>query len=160
MKNIVIESDISKDTLDTIQTLFHNLTSEQYFLHIYSHGGESQYAEKIAEMLLPKNTQFTGVGHILVASSALLIHQSCGVDRIATPKTLFYVHRASPKEGEVLTQQHLDAERSHFELFVKTTGRNLEQIYNLADQNKPMSTKEALDFGFITQIVKHPFPRE
>ncbi len=158
MENIAIKGRITKDTFDTIQTLFKNLKDEQYFLHILSRGGESRYAEDIAAMLLSRGTQFIGFGHTQVASSALIIHQACSGDRIATPGTIFQVHRIIPKVGEILTEQHKAAERSTFEFFTKTTGQSLEKIYELADAKKPLTTQEALQLGFITKIIEHPFP--
>ena len=162
MKNLAIKGDISNATLVymqiEVQKILLDLEKNQYALHINSTGGEINPAIETGTLLQGLGNRIIGFGHEVVASSALLIHQSCLGDRIATPTTRFLLHGIQPPPGKSITEQHRKSEFFIFEHYATMTGRTLEQIYALAAKNKYINAKEALDFGFITKIIEYPFP--
>ena len=159
MENLYIAGRIEDATVKAINSFLAQLHTPTAMIHIYSKGGEVNPAIEIAQKLQEiSSSGLIGFGHTEVASAALLIHQACGFRRIATPDTKFLLHRIIPASGEIITEKHLMAERSIFEFYVRTTGRTIEEIYALADKNVYLTAIEAQAFGFISNIIEHPFP--
>ena len=133
----------------TIQRMIDS-SKKELLLHIYSIGGQNEWAMKIHALLYrcrEHNIETYAIGYKTVHSAALIIYLSCAF-RIAYEETQFLIHNVKAMAGESLSDI-CNAEKEAFEYFSKVTTVETSTFYSLAAATTYLTYDEAKQYKII-----------
>lgn len=169
---IEIYGDIGRDwwtnegiTLKSIAAKISAIKAPSIRLKINSLGGDVNDAFAILDLLRASGKAITSEMTGLCASAATIIAMA-GTTRTMNDHSLFLIHRSSTavygnlNEMQAGTDELKKIDDAIINVYTCVTKRKREDIEKLMDENngngKWIAADEALEYGFITEIVKLP----
>jgi ATP-dependent Clp protease, protease subunit len=130
------------------------------FLHINSPGGSVDAGMAIYDTMnyIPNDVATVGMGLAASMGQFLLCAGSKG-KRYALPHARIMMHQPSSGMGgsasdiKIQAQQSLHLKQVLLELIAQHTGQELEQVVTDADRDRWFTADQALDYGFIDQVI-------
>ncbi len=136
---------------------------EDIYLYINSPGGSVTAGMAIYDTMQYVKPDVATVGMGLAASMGqFLLTAGTKGKRFITPHTRVLMHQPSGGAGGSATDIRINADlilqmkRELAEIIADRTGKTVEQIDRDFDRDKWFTAQEALDYGFVDQIVTHP----
>ncbi len=146
----IVDENMYMKLQAAIESMRSTLT-RKLLLHIYSIGGQNEWAMKIHTLLYVCKKEYGietyAIGYKTVHSAALIIYLSCAI-RIAYKETLFLIHTVKPMIGEKLSDV-LDAEKQTFEYFSEVTTIDVSTFYSMARATTYLTHDEARKYNIV-----------
>ncbi len=137
--------------------------TEDIYLYINSPGGSVTAGMAIYDTMQYVKPDIATVGMGLAASMGqFLLTAGTKGKRFITPHTRVLMHQPSGGAGGSATDIRINADlilhmkKELAEIIAERTGKTVEQIDHDFDRDKWFTAQEALDYGFVDHIVKHP----
>lgn len=137
--------------------------SEDIYLYINSPGGSVTAGMAIYDTMQYVKPDIATVGMGLAASMGqFLLTAGTKGKRFITPHTRVLMHQPSGGAGGSATDIRINADlilhmkKELAEIIAERTGKTVEQIERDFDRDKWFTAKEALEYGFVDEIVDHP----
>jgi ATP-dependent Clp protease, protease subunit len=130
------------------------------FLHINSPGGSVDAGMAIYDTMnyIPNDVATVGMGLAASMGQFLLCAGTKG-KRYALPHARIMMHQPSSGMGgsasdiKIQAQQSLHIKKVLLELISQHTGQELDQVITDADRDRWFTADQALDYGFIDQVI-------
>ena len=130
------------------------------FLHINSPGGSVDAGMAIYDTMnyIPNDVATVGMGLAASMGQFLLCAGTKG-KRYALPHARIMMHQPSSGMGgsasdiKIQAQQSLHLKQVLLELIAQHTGQQLEQVVADADRDRWFTADQALEYGFIDQVI-------
>lgn len=137
--------------------------NEDIYLYINSPGGSVTAGMAIYDTMQYVKPDIATVGMGLAASMGqFLLTAGTKGKRFITPHTRVLMHQPSGGAGGSATDIRINADlilhmkKELAEIIADRTGKTVEQIDRDFDRDKWFTAQEALDYGFVDEIVDHP----
>jgi ATP-dependent protease ClpP protease subunit len=146
---------INLNTLNDLWSYLSKLKDKEVTIFIHSSGGDANVALAIINML--KGYKVTTVGLNNVQSAALSIFL-IGERRLAYDNTIFMAHEVYSNSviANFLKVGYYEITRKHMDDLYNVNGLTLpkRKFFNLVDQQQFYTAKEAIEKGFVTEIIR------
>lgn len=136
---------------------------EDIYFYINSPGGSVTAGMAIYDTMQYVKPDVATVGMGLAASMGqFLLTAGTPGKRFITPHTRVLMHQPSGGAGGSATDIRINAElilsmkRELAEIIAEATGKSVEQIDRDFDRDKWFTAQEALEYGFVDQVVQGP----
>lgn len=137
--------------------------TEDIYLYINSPGGSVTAGMAIYDTMQYVKPDIATVGMGLAASMGqFLLTAGTKGKRFITPHTRVLMHQPSGGAGGSATDIRINADlilhmkKELAEIIADRTGKTVEQIDRDFDRDKWFTAQEALEYGFVDEIVDHP----
>lgn len=129
-------------------------------IHINSGGGSVDEGFAIHDKLISSPYTINTIGEGMVGSIATVIFLA-GDTRKMFKNSKFFIHNPyvepfgsmESKDAQRLADELKDEEERILKFYVEKTGKNKEEIKPFMDKQTSFTSQEAIDMGFVTEIV-------
>lgn len=161
---IFLGGEVNGDTMDTIVAQMLFLDSQNHdpiHLYINSGGGECYSGlELVSVMRYIQSPVYTTVLGLAASMGAVIASSGEKGHRKALPYSRFMIHQPSSGVGystfrdqQIHLQEMESLKRDLYDVLAQNSGRAIEEIESLCDRDKWMKAEEAIQLGFLDEIV-------
>jgi ATP-dependent Clp protease protease subunit len=161
---IFLGGEVNGDTMDTIVAQMLFLDSQNHdpiHLYINSGGGECYSGlELVSVMRYIQSPVYTTVLGLAASMGAVIASSGEKGHRKALPYSRFMIHQPSSGVGystfrdqQIHLQEMESLKRDLYDVLAQNSGRTIEEMESLCDRDKWMKAEEAIQLGFLDEIV-------
>ena len=162
---LFLSGEVVGDTMDTLvaQLLFlDSVNHDPINLYINSQGGECYSGlELISVMKFIKSPVYTTVLGLAASMGAVIASSGEKGHRMALPYSRFMIHQPSSgigystfKDQAIHLKEMENLKLDLYKVLAENSGQTIEQIETLCDRDKWMKADEAIQLGFLDEIVE------
>lgn len=138
-----------------------SLSCQEIELYLDSAGGDFEAGMDIYDILRYSQAPITGIVYRRANSMATVILQACKIRKILKNSQIIvhniYVGRRSLNDWRKDKGEIIDAAEKQqqiiYDIFASRTGKNIEEIKNIFDEEKILSSSEAKDLNIVDEII-------
>lgn len=161
---IFLSGEVNGDTMDTIvaQMLFlDSQNNDPIHLYINSGGGECYSGlELVSVMRFIKSPVYTTVLGLAASMGAVIASNGERGHRKALPFSRFMIHQPSSGVGystfrdqQIHLQEMENLKQDLYQVLSENSGLAISEIEKLCDRDKWMKAEEAIQLGFLDEII-------
>ena len=161
---IFLSGEVNGDTMDTIvaQMLFlDSQNNDPIHLYINSGGGECYSGlELVSVMRFVKSPVYTTVLGLAASMGAVIASNGEKGHRKALPYSRFMIHQPSSGVGystfrdqQIHLQEMENLKQDLYQVLSENSGLAIDEIEKLCDRDKWMKAEEAIQLGFLDEII-------
>lgn len=155
-----ITQELARDVSARLMALSH-VSKDPINVIVCSPGGHVESGDMIHDMIRFVDAPINMIGVGWVASAGALIYISVPVERrFCLPNTRFLLHQPSGGAGgpvtdiEIQAREILRIRKRMNDLYVKFTGRSLDEIEKAMDRDTFLEAEEARAFGLVDKVFE------
>lgn len=163
-RSIIISGEINQALTEKVVTqllLLQGISDAPIKIYINSQGGHVEAADTIHDMIKFITPEVHIIGTGWVASAGITIFLAAKKEhRYALPNTRFMIHqplggvRGQASDIEIEAKEIIRMLERVNQLIADATGQPVEKVKHDTDRNFWMNTKEAIDYGIVSRVVK------
>lgn len=163
-RSIIISGEINQALTEKVVTqllLLQGISDAPIKIYLNSQGGHVEAADTIHDMIKFITPEVHIIGTGWVASAGITIFLAAKKEhRYSLPNTRFMIHqplggvRGQASDIEIEAKEIIRTLERVNQLIADATGQPVEKVKQDTDRNYWMNTKEAIDYGIVSRVVK------
>ncbi|MGY5958608.1 ATP-dependent Clp protease proteolytic subunit [Kosakonia sp. BK9b] len=163
-RSIIISGEINQALTEKVVTqllLLQGISDAPIKIYLNSQGGHVEAADTIHDMIKFITPEVHIIGTGWVASAGITILLAAKKEhRYSLPNTRFMIHqplggvRGQASDIEIEAKEIIRTLERVNRMIAEATGQPVDKVKQDTDRNFWMNTKEAIDYGIVSRVVK------